>query len=321
MGCTRRLIAIIVGTLTVSGFAATVSIAADAPGKSAPANAGKPDAAGAAKKPVSLAPQIAALQKEWQAYAKDPKSNKIREKCDYFKENPAPDLTPEAVLKALEGSVSGGPGAEAYVKWQLLSGVGGKFPDELLKRAIAVYRRAPAPASHPGLNRRELNRAINGKKKAEAASYQEEMSEAVENLKSRNEVFLEYRDALFARLPNKLEAYQSGLEDAADRASRGLNANSIFDTVSTGLRGWAITDAKPGQVAGVVGAVRRLREVVTRDDSRPYARIGDDKGMARWDVGPHAIDPKKIDDLVQFLENNASGGMGGGLKFKDSKEK
>src|SRR6266568_4262795 len=48
-------------------------------------------------------------------------------------------VTAEAVVKALEASVSGGPGVQAYVKWQLLSAVVGKFPDDLVKRAIAVY--------------------------------------------------------------------------------------------------------------------------------------------------------------------------------------
>jgi hypothetical protein len=316
MGRASRLFVI------VATWGLSVSVrAADAPAKLAPAENAKPTAAAPPKKPVSLTPQVAALQKEWQAYAKDPRANKIRAKCDYFKDHPAPEVTPEAVVKALEGSVSGGPAAEAYVKWQLLSGVPAKFPDDLLKRAIAVYRRAPAPASHPGLNRRELNRAINGMKRADAAAYQEEMSQAVERLKEQNEPFLEYRDELFARLPARLESFQAGLDDAADRAGRGLNANGIFDNVSAGLRSWAITDAKPGQVAGVISALRRLRDAVSHDASRPYAKIGDDKGMARWDVGGYSIEPKKIDELTQFLESNASGGMGGGLKFKDNKEK
>jgi hypothetical protein len=268
------------------------------------------------KKPVNLAPQIAELQKEWQAYRKDPKANKIRPKPDYFKEHPNPDVTPEVVIKALEGGVSGGRGVEAYVKWQLLSGVPGKFPEELVRRAIAIYHRAPAPDSHPGLNRRDLNRALMGMQKADAMEYQHEMSEAVERLKEHNDVLLEYRDALFARLPRTIESLQAGLEDAADRANRGLNATGIFDNVSAGLRSWAITDAKPGQVDGMIGGIRRLREMVV--DARPYAKIGEDKGMAKWEAGGYAIDPKRIDELTRFLENTANGA---GLKFKDSNDK
>lgn len=313
MGRSRRLLLTmaVVGTLALAG-----SIhAADVPAKTATPAPATP------KKPVSLAPQIAALQKEWQANQKDPKANKLRPKPDYFKENPNAEVTPEVVVKALEGSVSGGTGAEAYVKWQLLSGVPAKFPEELVKRVVAVYHGAPELESHPGFNRRELKRAIMGKKTHDAMELQHELSEAVGQVKDHNDVLLDYRNELFAKLPGKLEVYQAGLEDAADRAGRGLNASGIFDNVSAGLRSWAISDAKPGQVGGMIGAVRRLRDRVTREDARPYAKIGDDKGMAKWDVGNYAIDPKKIDELIQFLENNAAGAAGGGLKFKDSKDK
>src|SRR4051812_28458017 len=108
---------------------------------------------------------IQALQKEFAAHAKEPQKNKLRDKSDYFKANPSPDATPELIMKGLEGSVSGGYAAEAYVKWQLLSGIEGKFPDDLVKRAVAVYRRAPSPANHPGLDHRTANRAIMGIKK------------------------------------------------------------------------------------------------------------------------------------------------------------
>ena len=56
--------------------------------------------------------------------------------------------------------------------------------------------------------------------------------------------------------------------------------------------------------------------MVTREDARPYAKIGDDKGMAKWDVGGYAIDPKKLDELIQFLENNAAGAAGGGTEVQ-----
>ncbi|HEY7120705.1 MAG TPA: hypothetical protein VH475_29240 [Tepidisphaeraceae bacterium] len=311
---TYRLTSIVAAVcLSIAGY---VAAGTASPGGD---NAAKPVAA--AKRPANLNPQVAALQKEWQAYARDPGANKLRETSDYFKTNPSPDATPDVVMKALEASVSGGAGAEAYVKWQLLSAVPGKFPDELVKRAIVVYRRSPAPTEHPGLNHRLLSKAVMGVKKSQAGSLQKEMDEAVARVSERNHVLFEYRDALFSRLPNRLDVLQAGLEDVADRASRGLNANGIFDNVSAGIRSWAISDAKPAQVSGMTAAVSRLRAVVTRDENRPYAKIGDDKGMAKWDLAGPAIDPKKLDELAKFLENNSSGGMAGGLKFKENKDK
>jgi hypothetical protein len=66
---------------------------------------------------------ITALRKEYMGFVKDPKAT-LREKSDYFKENPA-EVTPDAILKALEGSITGDAALQAYVKWQLLSGVEG----------------------------------------------------------------------------------------------------------------------------------------------------------------------------------------------------
>src|SRR5690242_19189559 len=112
--------------------ALALSLAAAAP-RPKPAPAAKPRGAS-----TTLAAAIITLQMEYQAYEKDPRSHTIRTKSDFFAEHPAPDATPDAVMKALEGSVSGGAGVESYVKWQLLSAIPGKFAPERLKRGIAV---------------------------------------------------------------------------------------------------------------------------------------------------------------------------------------
>ena len=79
--------------------------------------------------PVQIA--SAALLKEYQTVMKDKKGEGLREKCDYFTQNKVEGLTPELILAAIEKPSSPDPRADAYVKWQLLSGVGPKFPDTL----------------------------------------------------------------------------------------------------------------------------------------------------------------------------------------------
>jgi len=265
-----------------------------------------------------LAPAIAELQKEYQAYTKDPKTNKLRDKCDYFgKSNPAgTDVTPEVVIKALEQSVAGGREAEAYVKWQLLSAVPGKFGEDLYKRAVVVYRRSPAPVAHPGADRRQLTRDVRGMKKEQVADVQREFDQAVEQVREENKVLLKYRDELFARLPYKLEALNAGLEDTAERISRGLNATGIFDNVAAGIRSWAISDAKAGQVQSMIGTVQHLKEM-SGDENKPYTKVYEDKNAVKWKAEGHTLDPKKPEELMKFLESNAA--AGGGLKFKDGK--
>jgi hypothetical protein len=285
--------------------------AADAPEKpETPAKTPAPTAKPPLKN-TAVPAAIAALTKEYKAYQTDPKTAKLRAKSDYFKENPSDEITPDAIMKGLETTISGGGGLEAYVKWQLLSGVQGKFPDELVKRAIAVYRRAPAPGPHPGMNKRDLSRAVNGLKKEGVSSAQSKFDAAIEQAAEANEVFIQYRDELFARLPGKIEAISAGLEDVSERVARGLNANLIFDSVANAIRSWALGDAKAGQAKAMAGSIESLKAQVAKDDNKPYTKIGAD---AKWAAGTATNDVKKLDELVKFLEANSSGG---GLKFKD----
>jgi hypothetical protein len=282
----------------------------------------KPAATQKTKPGMAVSAAVAALVKEYQAYSKDPKATPLREKSNYFIENPAPDATPDLVVKALEGSVGGGSGAggEAYVKWQLLSAIPDKFPDELLKRAIAVYRRTPVPSPHPGMNHRALARAVNGLKKEQIPSVQKDFDQAVDRVREENQHQLRYRDELFARLPVKLDAISAGLDDAYQRAIGGLNTNAFFDNVAASVRSWAITDAKPAQVRSMMDTVGRLRDAIGREDGRPYTRINGEEKPVKW-AKPEsaAIDPKKLDELLKFLENNSTGATAGGLKFKENK--
>jgi hypothetical protein len=326
MSQSRNLIALLTG-LCLAGSGVTLR-AADAPAAK-PAQekplvgtaAAAGTATGAAARPgvavrnTVIPAAIAALTKEYKAHLKDPKTAKARDKSNYFKENPSPEVTPESVLKGLETSVTGGPAVEAYVKWQLLSGVPGRFPDDLAKRAAAVYRNAPLPPyAHPGLDRRNLTRAVSGMKKEQVAGTQKQFDEKVAEVAGGNEVFIAYRNELNARMPQKIEAINAGLEDISERASRGLNANALFDAVGAAIRSWSLGDAKPGQAKSMAGTIARLKATVSEDDVKPYTKLDKD---AKWAAAGPAVDVKKLDDLVKFLES----GMGGtgGLKFKDDK--
>ena len=302
------VIAAFVGA-TFAGSWGTASNAADPPAKVTPA-AAKPT------KGVTMRQAIESLSKEYQAYLKDPKSTSIREKSNFFVENPSPEATPENILKALEGTVSGGRAVEAYVKWQLLSGVPGKFPEELLKRAVAVYRRAPAPVTgHPGLDRRTLDGMARRFRKDDMSQVNKEFGEAVERFKDANDVILDYRGELFAHLPeDRPEVMYAGLEDVALRASYGIGAQGFLDNVAAGMRTWAVADAKPGQARSMAEVVYRLREQY--GEFKPYAKLAEDKGMIKWQGGGAPIDGKKVDELERFLATTTSTAAGGGLKFK-----
>src|SRR5438477_3291237 len=99
MRLSRGLIAL-VGALLLGGVALGAEDVARTPEK--------PGVAPVKPKGLGVTMAVTALQKEFAAYVKDAKNNKLRDKSDYFKQNPSADATPEMILKALEGSVSGG---------------------------------------------------------------------------------------------------------------------------------------------------------------------------------------------------------------------
>lgn len=260
---------------------------------------------------------VAALQKEYQAHLKIPKTSPLRGKSDYFKENAA-DITPDSIVKALETSVSGPYPTDAYVKWQLLSGMPAKIPDELVKRAIAVYRHAPAPANNPGLDHRAMNKAIMGVQKNRIPDVQKEFDSALADNGKVNHIVLSYRDELYTRLPATYDVLLAGLEDAGERASCGLNASGFFATVSGGIRAWTLTQPKPGQVQNMLDQAMRIKDAVAKDANKPYHKLVDENGV-KWKVEGAMIDTKKLDELIKFLQANVAATSGGGLKFKDDK--
>jgi hypothetical protein len=261
------------------------------------------------KPAASITQAITTLSQEF-------KSNKPREKSDYFGKTPPSDITPEAVLQALERPVPGGAQLEAYVKWQLLSGVPGKFSEDLVKRALAVYRRAPYPAEHPGLDRRTLDRTVGGMQKSEMPAANKEFSALIERVNQANAPILGYRAALFERLPNQYESFQAALADLELRVSHGLKSDRFFDTVAAGIRSWAI-NAKAGQLNTIGNNLIDLKAATDHKSAKPYTQIFEDKGV-KWKTDT-PIDPKKLDALIAFLEQAAQS-PAGGLKFKDDKK-
>src|SRR5688572_11181991 len=79
----------------------------------------------------------------------------VREESNFFKENPDPAVTPDAIVAALTSRGGGDPRTSSYVKWQLLSGLpedGDELAPTAAKQLLAAYRAAPQPVMRPGVS-------------------------------------------------------------------------------------------------------------------------------------------------------------------------
>jgi hypothetical protein len=257
----------------------------------------------------------AALAKEAQAGLSDSGAAtkpKLREKSDYFGATPPAEITPEAVVAALDRSQSGDPRVDAYVKWQLLSGVPGKFAPELVPKALSAYRRAPEPYSHPGLDRGRLQSMlfrVGITKRESMGPLNEEFSGRIDKFNKQNHFILSYRNDMYAHLPggDNADAMMAGMEDIFVRVRHGIASKEIWDAVSSSMQGWSVT-AEARQRNSMIGALESLLATVRSDRNKPFTKVtwSDDPktGGLRWQ-DEAALWDKPIEDQIASMKEAA----------------
>jgi len=272
--------------------------------------------------PVQTA--AATLLKEYQSIMKDKKGEGLREKCDYFTTNKVEGITPELILATLEKPVSTDVRADAYVKWQLLSGVEGKFPDPLKARALKVYRAAPVPSRNPLLDHGTFDRALNRvgiMKQAAEPEINKEVAGKIKEYRDGIEPILSYRDELYSRLPANYDTLVAGLSDIYVRVSAGAPANEFWATVSAAARSWALTSSEAANMRQLASAMDKIRSFVKDDRNKPYYRViwaNEDKFTGlKWLSEATIQNDKSMEEAGNFLLEHSNNPGAGGLKFKN----
>ncbi|MDB5322545.1 MAG: hypothetical protein JWN40_4176 [Phycisphaerales bacterium] len=281
-------------------------------------------AAPPAKPGVSpVQPGIVALMKEYQEAMKK-NGEGLREKSDYYATNKPEGVTTETILAALEKPIGTDQRAEAYVKWQLLSGVESKFPDELKARALRVYRNAPPPSRHPGADHSDLDRRlrkIGMTNPDNEVPVNTDLGEAIKQYRLAIEPTLSYRDELYSRMPPGYETLAAALSDTYDRVSRGAPATEFWKNLMGSIRSWALASSDSAHMREMAGAVNKLYMFVKDDRNKPYYRViwlKTDKELGlRWQSQSTIDQEKYIDELAAWLDEHAKNPAAGGLNFKD----
>lgn len=213
---------------------------------------------------TELTAAIRVLTKEYNQHLRDPKSA-IRSASSYFQDQPSPDVSAEAIAEALARHYSGDPRMDAYVKWQLLSGIDSPTQGIVVNRLLLAYRSAVAPAPLPGLDQNsrlvfERQRTLIIRE-GEVDSLDRELHERQDAVNRANEPILAYRNALFAKLPLTYDALAAGLQDCYVRLDAGADVDSIETPLAEAISKW-MDDPKAtaSQMASLASAMTKLGE-------------------------------------------------------------
>ncbi len=264
---------------------------------------------------------------------KDPKSpGKLREKSDFFEGGKLPEgLTADMFLAALLDKMSTDPRVDAYVKWEMLSGLPSPFPPEMVERALNAYRAAPAPLANPGLDHQGLqaklaNVGMQNRKALDPVNA--EFEKMLAKYEASNDPILKYRDELKSRLPPTVFALAAELEDLYARVETATEAKPMYDNVREKLKTWSTT-ANPREISYLIPGVQKVIGTVKSEKYKAYYRViwledKQSKGM-KWD-SKGAFEPKGYDELVTDLKDAArtsppvANGSAGGAGKMDMKK-
>lgn len=245
----------LLGTAIALGMAAPLpALAADA--KAAAAAKTNSQAATAAVQAAT-----AALTKELAAHDQNP-GTPLRDKSNYFTENPSADLTPEVIVQALVSKFRPDAMGDSYIKWQLLSAVPGKFDEKLSPTAADALMKAARPLPRPGVtadDRRKLDPYLKSiRNEEDAAKINKQLDELVAKWDEKNKPILAYRDDLYAKLTPGPATLLARLQDGAQRGEAGIDSNIMMKGVVEDIAQWSSHDVAPRDCLTMADQVQKI---------------------------------------------------------------
>jgi len=273
---------------------------------------------------AALSEAVRVLTAEAEAHLKN--GGGLREKCNYFAPGQT-QVSESELLEAMSRRISRNAVVDAYVKWQLTSGLPAKISDENLRLAVRAFRSAPELQRLPGTTapeQQQLDQAIQGAKEADISTLNEKWRSRLDPVVQMNAMSLSFRDALGIRLPLSPDTIELLLLDAVQRTEAGHDVKKFAESLIVLVRGWAVEGASPGQLNRVANMFARLRD---QQGATIFTSVQWDekKKLVIWKKETRRVNPKydaksPDDDAFFRLAAELQGfarNPGGGLKLKD----
>lgn len=185
-------------------------------------------------------------------------SGDLRSTSDYLTRSPNAELTTEVLLNILQRRCGDTETMDAYIKWQLLSGLPDKLTEEYGDAGRDAYEASPQLTIRPGMSEQDM-RALD----REARRVDDPMQltgmlmNEVRRVDLLNDPVLKFRDELFARLPDGHDTFMLALKDLYDRGMSGISPRTHCRLITQRIAAWT-QNAKPAEAASLYGAVSEL---------------------------------------------------------------
>jgi hypothetical protein len=141
-------------------------------------------------------------------------------------------------------------------------------------------------------------------KEADVDAMTERFEQMVERVERDNGPILEYRDALFAKLPASRDALAAGFDDVLARLDAGADAAEHARAVCKAVPEWA-GGAPADQLKAMARAIAQLERTKGQEH---YSRLywSASNGKLQWSkTRPSLASVKQLEEVREFLEERA----------------
>lgn len=267
---------------------------------------------------MAVAEAVKELTQEFAEAAKK-KEAPARTTSNYFLEKPSAAVTPESVANALTRRLNRDEEVDAYIKWQLLSAVPGKFEQAQVSMALRAYQSAPRLKSMPFMSEQEVAQIREALKSAntqeKASQIEQRIRSARDAVAPQNTMLLHYRQALYAKMPASLETIRAALQDAYERVNAGIGPREIMTEIDAAVRHWALGGVPAGQLRSLGNLLAQLNTAKVNSGAASVYWNADRK-TASLRMTPGLNEGRAMQNMISFVEEQLKD-PGGGIKMRE----
>ncbi len=264
---------------------------------------------------------VAELTKAFRDFAKKPSGSKLSSKAEYF--SAAQDEpTVDALWNTMQRPVSSDPLLDAYVRWQLTSGLPEKVDASHGRYLLGALQTAPLPYRRFGTDpqeRRQFESRLHGIKQEQEGEVKDELGRLRATVDLANDIVIGLRDALLTRLPRSYEAFSMVLGEARVRVDVGVPVGGLMKNFADSVHDWVALDSpNPGQLEAVGDMLGKAKDYQGKVDVLREVVWNDKELAMKLKVEKEGLDKKRLETAIKEIKQAIANPDQNQFKFKDN---